>query len=917
MKSFSTLATAAILSVAILLFPGSGSTSGAQQENIETKRILMLYSYHEGLPWERTIDTSFRKTLASQSAFSIEINVEHTDRVRYADDEYRQKLIDMYQYKYSHPSMDLIIGIDDEAVSLLLDYGDRLFPGIPIVLITAERKNLHIDLSHPQMTSLLWEVDIRSNVELIGELLPQTHHIYIVAGTSPSDHEALKLAQESLREGTKRFTIHYLTDMSAKDLVKKVAQLPKQSAILYLVFSRDAEGTSFVPREILSTLTEQANVPVFGVIDSYLGYGIVGGNVLSAEMQGKRCAEIALHILRGESPGDPISKQMLNQLMFDWRQLKRWGISENKLPPESTMRFKNYSFWELYREYVVATVFLLLAQSGLISFLLKQRAQRRRAQEELAKRLRFEEMLAALSARFVNLPPDQVDTEIKAVLESIGKGLNADRVSIYEISEEDQKMRLAHSHKTDAIAAPPSEIQFEQIPWITQKLLNGEMLALSGPENLPTEAGADRGFLGAQGTISFVVAPLASGGKTLGALALSTLTQRKTWAQEILRQCRLVAEVFANALVRKQHEESLTRAENKYRTVADFTYDWEYWESLDGLLEYISPSCERITGYSAHDFMGNPSLLNEIIVPQDRDTWDRHFHDSRQKLKPCELQFRIQRRDGQIRWIEHNCQPVTDALGHLQGFRASNRDITARKEVEEAIRESEKDLRRLATQLISAHEEERRSLARELHDDLSQRLAALAIQAGRMKQQAVNKDALDVEAYTSLQDQIIAISNDVHSLSRQLHPSILDDLGLTRAVESECTRFANREGIEVTFTTENMPATLAKDVSLSIYRIIQEGLNNIAKHACARRAKVALQRTDGRLCLSIQDDGIGFDAAEVGRKPGLGLSSMRERTRIIHGVLRITSEPEKGTTISVQVPLDKSSGAETISTDSE
>jgi len=388
----------------------------------------------------------------------------------------------------------------------------------------------------------------------------------------------------------------------------------------------------------------------------------------------------------------------------------------------------------------------------------------------------------------------------------------------------------------------------------------------------------------------------------------------KRWSHGVNRQYRLVAEVLKNALLRKQYEESLVIAEKKYRTVADFTYDWEYWVNVDNSLEYVSPSCERISGYTPHDFIDTPSLMEDMIVPEDRDLWNSHHHDSRQELKIREIEFRIQRPDGQIRWIEHNCQPVMDRHGNLQGFRASNRDITARKQIEKGIIEREKDLRRLATRLISAHEEERRSLARELHDDLSQRLAALAIQAGRMEQQAVNNHAPDAQACSILKDRIIAISNDVHSLSRQLHPSILDDLGLKRAVESQCARFSNREGVEVAFTAVDIPAALPKDVSLSIYRIIQEGLHNIAKHACARRVEVALQSTDGNLSLSIKDDGIGFDAAEVRRKPGLGLSSMRERVRIIHGVLSITSEPEKGTTIRVRVPLEKAGGMEATET---
>ena len=902
----------AIFSILVCLSTANGN------ESKENKRILILFSAQSDLPANPFVEKGIKAGLAAGTQFHIEYLIEYMDFYRNTDQESYRLLLDLYHHKFTKRAIDLIIAYGAPSLSLVVAHGSELFPQTPVVfsgISRAQIEGLHLS---PVITGVLADIDYAGLLETALAIHPQTRHVAIVNGASKTDLFLEQEFRQAFVPYAARLDFIYLTRLPFGQLIDKVQTLPEDTVILFYLLTQDGSGRGFPPWEAASLVAEAAKAPVYGCLDSYLGHGIVGGRMTSMEMTGVKAGEMALRILRGERPADiPMTSQGTIVDLFDWRQFKRFKIRESRLPPDGIVRFKTYSFWELYRGYIVAALVLIAVQSGLISHLLRQRAQRRRAQEELAKRLRFEEMLAALSARFVNLPPGRVDEEIKTVLESIGKGLNADRVSVYEISEEDQKMRLAHSHKTDAIAAPPSEIPFEQIPWIAQKLLNGEMLSLAGPEDLPAEANADRGFLGVQGTISFVVAPLASGGKILGALALSTLTQRKTWGQALLRQCRLVAEVLANALVRRQHEESLTRAENKYRTVADFTYDWEYWENLDGLLEYVSPSCERITGYSAQDFMGNPSLLNEIIVPQDRDTWDRHFHDSRRKLKPCELQFRIQRQDGQIRWIEHNCQPVTDAQRHLQGFRASNRDITARKEVEEAIRESEKDLRRLATQLISAHEEERRSLARELHDDLSQRLAALAIQAGRMEQQAVDEYAIDLEACRSLKDQIIAISNDVHSLSRQLHPSILDDLGLTRAVESECTRFANREGIEVTFTAENMPATLAKDVSLSIYRIIQEGLNNIAKHACARRATVALQRTDDNLCLSIQDDGIGFDAAEVRLKPGLGLSSMRERTRIIHGVLRITSEPEKGTTISVQVPLDKSSGAETISTDSQ
>jgi signal transduction histidine kinase len=156
-----------------------------------------------------------------------------------------------------------------------------------------------------------------------------------------------------------------------------------------------------------------------------------------------------------------------------------------------------------------------------------------------------------------------------------------------------------------------------------------------------------------------------------------------------------------------------------------------------------------------------------------------------------------------------------------------------------------------------------------------------------------------------MKNDIVTISQDVHRLSRQIHPSILDDLGLIKAVESECNSFSKREGVEIVFKHENIPAFIPKGVSLSLYRIIQEGLTNISKHACATHISVSMKSTGHEVLLSVQDDGIGFDSVEVREKPGLGFSSMRERARLIHGDLSISSQPERGTVINVRVPLTR------------
>jgi PAS domain S-box-containing protein len=698
MKSLSAIKIGAVIAVLLAVLNYS-AIYGFQIDQQNTKRILVLYSFHEGLPWEELIDANLRNTLARQSSLPIEINVEHTDRVNHADNEYCQKLVELYRYKYSDPEMDLVIGVGDEAVDLLLNCGEDLFPEVATLLITAERDSLKRGFLKPNMTSLLWGVNIKANIELIAEIRPEVRHIFIAAGASSSDRALLKLAQASFGDGTTRDSITYLTDISAKDLIEKASRLPQKSALLFLAFFQDSEGKSFVPREILSEISKQASVPVFGVADTYLGHGIVGGNLLSAEVQGKRCAEIALRILSGESPQDLTPERTLNQLMFDWRQLKRWRISEDKLPPGSIVKFKAYSFWEHYRGYVVAAFLFILIQSGLISVLLMQRAQRRQFLEKMAERLRFEKMLSSLSTRFVNLPPDRVDSEMELVLKSIGKSFDLERVSVFEISEATQKMQLLHSHKSAEISAAPSEIQFQRLPWIRQKLLNAEMIIFSDLSEMPSEAGTDKNFLREQGIISLAAIPLSTEDKVLGVLSLAVLRHRKEWQSESIRQCRLIAEVLANALVRKRHVETLINAETKYRTVADFTYDWEYWANVDGSLVYVSPSCERISGYRARDFVDNPHLLTKLILPEDRDAWDSHYHDSRQSLKPREIQFRIQSRDGQIRWIEHNCQPVVNHRGSLKGFRVSNRDITSRKLAEIDLRRAYTEIEQLKKQL--------------------------------------------------------------------------------------------------------------------------------------------------------------------------------------------------------------------------
>jgi PAS domain S-box-containing protein len=366
-----------------------------------------------------------------------------------------------------------------------------------------------------------------------------------------------------------------------------------------------------------------------------------------------------------------------------------------------------------------------------------------------------------------------------------------------------------------------------------------------------------------------------------------------------------VAETTRDITEQKKYEHSIQEAEKRYRTVADFTYDWEYWENPEGALEYIAPSCERITGYTQLEFMNSASLIRDIIIEEDKEVWNQHRRIASRGKEQQEVQFRIKRKDGGIRWIEHVCQPVKDQKGMNLGFRASNRDITLRKEAEEVVKNSQENLRFLAGKLITAQEEERRRLAREMHDDLTQRLALLAIKAGKIEIESKEKNSPLPAEMLEMKEEIVKLSKDIHDISRQIHPAILDDLGLVKAIQSECDTFSQREEIKVEYDSNNIPSTLPRDVKICIYRIVQESLRNIAKHARTDKAHVLLTCNNGNLCLTIRDSGCGFDAEQVQSKKGIGLTSMQERVRLIQGEFSVESKPGEGTVIKVTVPCDK------------
>lgn len=224
-----------------------------------------------------------------------------------------------------------------------------------------------------------------------------------------------------------------------------------------------------------------------------------------------------------------------------------------------------------------------------------------------------------------------------------------------------------------------------------------------------------------------------------------------------------------------------------------------------------------------------------------------------------------------------------------------------------ALEKTQEDLRALAAQLITVQEEERRRLSRELHDDVGQRLAVVRMDLDALQKQLSAFSGEIRGRLQSVRKQITDLSDDIRQLAAQLHPSVLDHFGLAVAVDAYVKDFEKREGIRAHFSCRDLPDRFPKETASCLYRIVQEALRNVSRHARASHVVVRLKRSANFLHLSIRDDGVGFDMEALKGRRGLGLVSMQERVRLVHGRFRVRSRLGSGTHLFVRVPLPASS----------
>jgi PAS domain S-box-containing protein len=351
------------------------------------------------------------------------------------------------------------------------------------------------------------------------------------------------------------------------------------------------------------------------------------------------------------------------------------------------------------------------------------------------------------------------------------------------------------------------------------------------------------------------------------------------------------------AALAEDHEQSVQavrESEERFRLVANTAPVMIWMAGIDRLCTYLNQPWLEFTGRPLEAELGNGWVdgVHNEDVKRCLETYTQAF-DQRQAFS---MEYRVRRNDGEYRWIFDIGVPRFSRDNSFAGYIGSCLDITDRKLAEEALAS-------VGSRLIEAHEEERTWVARELHDDIAQRIALLAVELERFDLQAPGL-AVDVHQYLPRARQRISdLAKDIHALSHRLHSSKLEYLGLATAVKSFCHELSEQRNVRIEFTHSNLPVEIPKEISLCLFRVLQEALQNAVKHSAEQNVRVELHGTPDGIHLRVSDSGIGFNWQDAIKRRGIGLISMRERLRLVNGELSIQSTPGRGTVVLARVPL--------------
>ncbi len=359
---------------------------------------------------------------------------------------------------------------------------------------------------------------------------------------------------------------------------------------------------------------------------------------------------------------------------------------------------------------------------------------------------------------------------------------------------------------------------------------------------------------------------------------------------------------------RLRAEESLRESEQNYRLLVSSIPAVVYKGYLDWSVDFFDCKIEELTGYKKEEFDSRRLKWLDLMVREDLPAAKKAIRRARQGSGAYHREFRIRTRDDRILWIQDRGQMICNAKGGVEFFSGVFFDATEAQRAKMALQESERRLRYLSSELLTAQEHERKRLSMELHDEFGQSLTVMKLRIRGIEkglrpdeQSDLKQECLELLEYL---DQVI---DNVRRLSRDLSPSILEDLGLLAALKYLTGGISKYFAVDQSFEAQDLNGLFPLESQIIIYRIFQECFHNITKHAGPCKVSVALRQEDGAVTFNIEDDGVGFDVTQISRRDasrrGLGLAALYERSRMLGGSCQVWSRQGAGTRIACRIPI--------------
>jgi len=780
-----------------------------------------------------------------KSPYQIELYQESLQVTLFPDEISQRRFRKEFVQKYSDRKPDVIITVGSASLRFIAELHERFVQDTPVVFCAVLGEIPELVNSDKHFTGVWGRLHPEETLIAALHMLPGTKHVVVVGGVGKLDDRFETLAKEAFHNYESKLEFTYFTNLTMSDLLERLKHLPSNTIVYHTAITQDAAGARFIDSaQSVPLVAKAAKAPVFVMDDLDLTAGTVGGDLVKWADDGRVAAEMAVRVLNGEKPEYMTIVTSNHNYTFDWHALQRWGLNERNLPPGSVVLNEPPSFWETYERYIVMGLILLVVQAVAIFALLWQRAQRRKTEASL--RLSME------AGQSVGWEWD------------IASGRNywfGNLQTMFGVPSDDilgqvgDLYRYVHPEDREEVENALTDARQRRKPFIAEF----RVVRVDGA----TRWIASRGEFDSEGR---------AGARRMRGMAVD-ITERKVIQERLKESQRRLESIVQSAM------DAVIAIDDDRRIVvfnaaAEKMFGCPEQDAIGTSIDRFIPERFR-TAHRAH-----------ILQFGQSDAANREMSGTRALLGL--------RASGEEFPIEASISRTL--AGGKKIFTLMIRDITERRRAEEALAS-------VSRRLIRAQEEERTWIARELHDDFNQRIALLAMNLETLKQDLPTSNGKVTRRIEEARKQTSELASDIEALSHRLHSSKLELQGLIGAARGLCRELSGRHNIEIALYSHDIPKELPQEVALCLFRVLQEALRNAMKHSGVQQFEVSLKGALNEIELTVHDAGTGFDPEKAMSGHGLGLTSMRERLKLVNGQLSIDSRSPRGTTIRARVPL--------------